>query len=133
MIMKKILDSHALMIFLEKEPGFEKIESLFIDAILKDNTLLMATVNYGEVYYIVLRECGQEKLNEIEKIINTLPIDITDVDKNLAQQAARFKAGKKISYADCFAAALAKINNGEVITGDEEFRVLEKEVKILWV
>jgi len=131
--MKKILDSHALMIFLEKEPGFEKIESLFIDAILKDNTLLMATVNYGEVYYIVLRECGQEKLNEIEKIINTLPIDITDVDKNLAQQAARFKAGKKISYADCFAAALAKINNGEVITGDEEFRVLEKEVKILWV
>jgi len=131
--MEKILDSHALMIFLEKEPGFEKIESLFIDATQKDNNLLMTTVNYGEVYYIVLRECGKEKLNEIEKIIDTLPIDIIDVDKNLAEQAARFKANKKISYADCFAAALAKSNDGEVITGDEEFRVLEKEVKILWV
>jgi len=131
--MEKILDSHALMIFLEKEPGFEKIESLFIDATQKDNNLLMTTVNYGEVYYIVLRECGKEKLNEIEKIIDTLPIDIIDVDKNLAEQAARFKANKKISYADCFAAALAKLNDGEVITGDEEFRVLEKEVKILWV
>ncbi|MBU4450721.1 MAG: type II toxin-antitoxin system VapC family toxin, partial [Actinobacteria bacterium] len=63
--MKRILDSHALMLFLEKEPGFEKIESFFIDATQKDNNLLMTTVNYGEVYYIVLRECGQEKLNEI--------------------------------------------------------------------
>ena len=131
--MKRILDSHALMIFLEKEPGFEKIESIFIDASQKDNNLLMTTVNYGEVYYIILRECGQEKLNEIEKIIVTLPLDIIDVDKKLAQQAARFKASRKISYADCFAAALAKLNNGEVITGDEEFRALEKEVKILWV
>jgi len=131
--MKKILDSHALMIFLEKEPGFEKIESLFIDATQKDNNLLMTTVNYGEVYYIVLRECGQKKLNEIKRIIDTLPIDIIDADKNLAEQAALFKASKKISYADCFAAALAKINSGEVITGDEEFRALEKEVKISWV
>jgi len=131
--MEKILDSHALMIFLEKEPGFKKVESLFIDATQKDNNILMTTVNYGEVYYIILRECGKEKLNEIEKIIDTLPIDIIDVDKNLAEQAARFKANKKISYADCFAAALAKSNDGEVITGDEEFRVLEKEVKILWV
>lgn len=131
--MKIILDSHALMIFLEKETGFKKIESIFIDASQKDNNLLMTTVNYGEVYYIILRECGQEKLSEIEKIIVTLPIDIIDVDKKLAQQAARFRANKKISYTDCFAAALAKLNKGEVITGDEEFRALEKEVKILWV
>ncbi len=131
--MKRILDSHALMIFLEKEDGFEKIESLFIDAMQKGNNLLMSTVNYGEVYYIILRECGQEKLNEIEKIIDTLPIDMIDVDKNLAKQAAHFKAGKKISYADCFAAALAKINHGEIITGDKEFKVLEREVKIIWV
>jgi ribonuclease VapC len=131
--MAKILDSHALMIFLEKEDGFEKIESFFIDAIQNDNNLLMTTINYGEICYIVLRECGQVKLNEIEKIIETLPIDIIDVDINLARQAARFKAKKKISYADCFAAALAKINKGEIITGDKEFKVLEDEVKILWV
>ena len=131
--MAKILDSHALMIFLEKEDGFEKMESFFIDAIQNDNNLLMTTINYGEICYIVLRECGQVKLNEIEKIIETLPIDIIDVDINLARQAARFKAKKKISYADCFAAALAKINKGEIITGDKEFKVLEDEVKILWV
>ena len=67
--MTRVLDTHGLLVFLEKEPGFEKIESLFVTAVEKDNYLLMTSVNFGEVYYIVLRECGQEKANEIENII----------------------------------------------------------------
>jgi len=131
--MTRILDAYGLLVFLEKEAGFEKVRSIFVNAVEKDNNLLMTSVNYGEVYYIILRECGQEKLNEIEKIITTLPIDIINVDIQLAREAARFKATKKISYADCFAAALAKLHKGEVITGDKEFKTLEDEVKILWI
>ena len=131
--MKRILDAHGLLVFLEKEAGFEKVESFFVNAVEKDNYLLMTSVNYGEVYYIVLRECGQEKAHEIEKIIRTLPIEIVNVDIHLAKEAGRFKAIKKISYADCFAAALAKLHKGELITGDKEFKVLEDEVKIAWL
>ncbi|MBM3702640.1 MAG: type II toxin-antitoxin system VapC family toxin [Actinobacteria bacterium] len=131
--MTRILDAHGLLVFLEKEAGFEKVGSFFINAVEKNNNLLMTSVNYGEVYYIILRECGQEKLNEIEKIITTLPIDIINVDVQLAREAARFKATKKISYADCFTAALAKLNKGEIITGDKEFKTLEDKVKILWL
>lgn len=131
--MTRVLDAHGLIVFLEKEPGFEKVESFFVSAVEKDNYLLMTSVNFGEVYYIVLRECGQEKANEIENIIKTLPIEIIDVDISLAREAACFKATKKISYADCFAAALAKLHKGEVITGDKEFKVIENEVKILWI
>lgn len=131
--MTRILDAHGLLVFLEKEAGFEKVGSFFINAVEKNNNLLMTSVNYGEVYYIILRECGQEKLNEIEKIITTLPIDIINVDIQLAREAARFKATKKISYADCFTAALAKLNKGEIITGDKEFKTLEDKVKILWL
>ena len=93
----------------------------------------MTSVNFGEVYYIVLRECGQEKADEIEKIIQTLPVEIVDVDIKLARDAARFKAVKKISYADCFAAALAKLHKGVLITGDKEFKVLDDEIKIAWL
>jgi ribonuclease VapC len=131
--MKRIIDAHGLLVFLEKEAGFEKVESFFVNAIEKDKSLLMTSVNFGEVYYIVLRECGQKKAGEIEKIIQTLPIEIVDVDINLAKEAGYFKATKNISYADCFAAALAKLHRGELITGDKEFKVLENEVKILWI
>lgn len=131
--MIRVIDAHALLVFLEKDPGFEKVESFFITAVEKDNYLLMASVNFGEVYYIVLRECGEEKANEIERIIKTLPIEIVDVDIELAKEAGRFKALHKLSYADCFAGALAKLHKGEVITGDKEFKALEKEIKISWI
>jgi predicted nucleic acid-binding protein len=50
------------------------------------------------------------------------------------RQAALFKATKKMSYADCFAAALAKIENAELVTGDSEFKVVESELKkIRWL
>jgi predicted nucleic acid-binding protein len=131
--MIRVLDTHGLLVFLEREPGFEKVKSLFVAALEEDNNLLMTSVNFGEVYYIVLREFGEKKVNEVEKIIQTLPIEIVDVDMQLAREAARFKAMKKISYADCFTAALAKLREGEVVTGDKEFKALEGEVKISWV
>ena len=130
---KRILDAYGLMVYLEKEPGFEKVISFFIEAADNDTPLLMTSVNYGEVYYIILRECGQERVNEIEKIIQILPVTIVDVDIQIAREAAQFKAVKKLSYADCFAAALAKLYKGEVITGDREFKLLEDEIKIAWI
>lgn len=131
--MTRVLDAHGLLVFLEKEAGYEKVEQSFVAAVEKDRYLLMTSVNFGEVYYIVLRECGQDKAHEIEKIIKTLPIEIIDVDTQLAREAARFKAVHKMSYADCFAAALAKLHKGEVITGDKEFKTVESEIKIAWL
>jgi len=131
--MVRVLDAHALMVFLEREPGFEKVKSLFAKALEGDNDLLMTSVNFGEVYYIILRECGQGRAQEIERLTQTIPIQIVDVDIRLAKEAARFKAQKKVSYADCFAAALAKLLKGEVVTGDKEFKAFEGEVKVYWI
>ena len=39
--MIRILDAHGLLVFLEKEPGFEKVESFFVNAVEKDVYLLM--------------------------------------------------------------------------------------------
>lgn len=131
--MMKVLDAHGLMMFLEKEPGYEKVEAAFVAAVEKETHLLMTSVNYGEVYYIVLRECGKKKAEEIEAIIQSLPINVVDVDQSLAKDAATFKAAKKMSYADCFAAALAKKQNAGLLTGDKEFKEVENEIKILWL
>ena len=131
--MTRVLDAHGLLVFLEKEAGYDKVEQSFVAAVEKGRYLLMASVNFGEVYYIVLRECGPDNAREIEKIIRALPIEIIDVDMQLAREAAHFKANYRISYADCFAAALAKLHKGEVITGDKEFKAVESEIKIAWL
>ena len=131
--MMRILDAHGFMVFLEREPGFEKVKAIIAMSAKENDNLLITSVNYGEIYYIILREYGQVKANEIEGIIKSLPIEIVDVDTQIAKQAGIFKATNKISYADCFAAALAKMNNGELITGDKEFKVFENEIKIIWI
>jgi predicted nucleic acid-binding protein len=36
-------------------------------------------------------------------------------------------------YADCFAVALARLKKAELYTGDSEFIVVEKDIKVVWL
>jgi len=131
--MVKILDASALVAYLWKQSGYESVQDLLSKAAASERRLLMAAVNFGEVYYLLLRDHGLEDADKILKFIETLPIDFVEVDMGLAKQAAIYKATKKLPYADCFAAALAKVHKGEIVTGDKEFKTVESEIKIVWV
>lgn len=61
------------------------------------------------------------------------PIEIIDTDQPLTLEAEHFKARHKISFADAFAAGLAKQKKAELVTGDREFASLEDEIKICWL
>jgi predicted nucleic acid-binding protein len=131
--MTRVLDSHALMLFLEKEKGHEILEKILFNSIEKEEPLLMTSVNYSEILAIVLRECDKEKAAELETTIDNLPIRIMDVDASLSREAARIRAERRLSLANSFAAALTKSRRGELITGDKEFRNMETDIKILWI
>ena len=129
----KVLDSYALLAFFENEKGADKVAGLIRQARDKDKPLLLTTVNWGEVLYTAARASGNAAAEKIEEIIDTFPIEIIPVDRDIAKIAAEFKASKKMSYADCFAAALAKLKKADLITGDHEFRAVENEIKIYWL
>ncbi len=133
MVAAKVLDSWALLCYLEQEPGFEKIIELFEKAVESSKPLLICIINWGEVYYQVLRRFGDQKAQEIEQLIQTLPITLVEANKELTREAARIKATKKMAYADCFAVALARLKKAELYTGDPEFKTVEKEVKVVWL
>ena len=128
----KVLDSWALIAFLEDEPAADAVEKVLARAAADKHKLLLSVVNWGEIYYNTMREVSQEAAEQQARAIAALPIDIVGVsdDLTLARQAAICKATHKMAYADCFAAALAKIKNAELLTGDPEFKALEKEIKI---
>ena len=56
----------------------------------------------------------------------TLPMNIVEADINLTLLSVQIKAFNKMSYADCFAAALAEQQKAILVTGDKEFRQIEK-------
>ena len=132
---KKVLDSWALLAFFEDEPAAEQIERLILDAEIGKHRLLMSVINWGEVYYSILRRTSAEVAEKKASEIAEMPIEIIPVENDLilARQAAIFKAGSKMAYADAFAAALAKTERAELVTGDPEFRQIEGTIKIRWL
>lgn len=131
--MNQILDAHAVFVYLEKESGYEKVRDVLSHAADTGKYVFMSSVNWGEVYYVTKREKGEATAEEIMMVLDSFPIDVVDVDRVLAKQAGSYKAEKKMSYADCFAAALAKVKKGELLTGDKEFKEVESDIKILWL
>ena len=129
----RVLDSYSLLAYIEGEAGAEKMIEIFRVARDSGRSLFLSVVNWGEVYYITMREAGHERADEVAHLISTLPIQIVPADLDLTRQAAELKSKHRMSYADCFAAALARQRKAELVTGDRGFRQVEGEVKILWL
>ena len=103
------------------------------EAARRDHPLHMTEVNYAELKYILLKKDGPAKWREVGALLEGLPIKFHPATRELADLAAIYKATYRLNLADAFAAALAKEKKAELVTGDPEFKPLEKEIKILWL
>ena len=129
----QVLDSHALLALLRDEPGGETVAQILERAGARDQPVHMTEVNYAEVQYMIRRKDGDAAWATIAGELKAAPIEFHPADRRLADAAADFKARFKMSLADAFAAALAKEKKAELVTGDPEFKALEKEIKINWL
>ena len=109
------------------------VESFLIAASRKDAPLHMTDVNYAEVKYSIVKKNGLAAWEEAEGVLQSLPIEFHPTTRAMADTAADFKARFKLSLADAFAAALAKEKKAELVTGDPEFKALEREIKVCWL
>ncbi len=128
-----VLDSYALLAYCEGEKGAGKVAHLFKQALGNALTLSLCVVNWGEMLYIALRECGEKAAENYCAMIAKYPIEVVPADEALTRKAAHYKANYKMSYADAFAAALASVKKASLATGDPEFKALERELDILWL
>lgn len=129
----RLLDSFALVKFLRQEPGFERVKSWLVEAERASEPLLMSELNLGEVFYIIGKDQGLARAEEIAASFPTLPIRPIPVSWEIILQAARFKAQCSLSYADCIAAACAVNHQAVLVTGDKEFRAIQHLLRIEWI
>jgi uncharacterized protein len=131
-----VFDSFALIGYLENETFSAKVEKLLKQARKGKIQIYLHAIHLGEVYYITLREQGQDLADLAFARIKAFPLQYIDiVDEEMLRTAARLKAFYPISYADAFAASLAVIKHSPLLTGDPEFRKLEKKenISIEWL
>ena len=128
-----VLDSWSILAYLEDEPAGQQVADLIADAHETGTPLMMTVVNVGEIWYITARETSEDEADRTILELAQLGIQFSDASWKLAREAARFKSKGKMSFADCFAAALAKENKADLVTGDPEFKQVESELKIHWL
>ena len=128
-----VLDSYAVIAYLDKESGYEEVAKLFEECVAKDREVFFCVVNWGEVIYHALRSGGENMAKLAEDAMRALPLQIVEANKELTLIAAHMKASNKMSYADCYAAALALKRKCELVTGDREFKQVEGSIKVRWI
>ena len=128
-----VLDATAMLALFFDEPAAGKMEDLFHAASEADRPVYISAVNWAEVVYKMERRHGETGLEAARQFERTTPLEVVPVDRDLAESAALLKNAYKLGLADAFAAALAKSKKAELVTGDTEFKALEKEIKINWL
>ena len=128
-----VMDSYALMAHFEDEEGGDKTRKILRMALDGKARLVMSVINLGEVYYSTAKERGSAKANEVLFLVEQFPIQIVDADRNLTIEAAKLKSRYAVSYADCFAAALAIRETAAVVTGDNEFKKFGETINVEWI
>lgn len=128
-----LFDSFALLRFLQKEPGSEKVRDLLRVAAREHNHCLLNVINFGEVLYTTQRRFGAEVRMQVFVALQQMGITILPCPDQLVFRAAELKAVYAMSYADAFAVASALEHKACLVTGDPEFRQVEHLVHIEWV
>lgn len=125
-----VLDSFAILAFIQGEPGCERVRDLLTRAARGEIELHMSAINMAEVRYRIIRQ-GRDVDNRLAAV-GALPILTASADAYL-DAVVGLKAAYPVALADCFAAALAADLGCPVVTGDPEFKKLENVAAVEWL
>jgi len=129
-----ILDSYAILAYLNDEPAAQDVEDILRAAWDKQVTIYMSWINLGEVYYRLQRVYNRQTARQAVEIIKAWPIRLMQAEEQVTMMAGDIKARYRLSYADAFAAATAVNTRGILLTGDPEFKPLENHIiRIKWL
>jgi ribonuclease VapC len=128
-----VFDSWAVLAYLGDETSSQAVADLIAGAHENRVPMYISSINAGEVWYILAREISETEADKAVADVVRLGIELIDANWSLTRIAGGFKAHHRMSYADCFAAALAKDRKADLVTGDKEFKSVDREINIRWL
>jgi uncharacterized protein with PIN domain len=128
-----VFDAQPLLAFLGGESSAETVRAMLAEAAAGRRSILMSVVNVAEAMYVVERRGGPDASHATLDLVQQLPLQLVEIDLELAARAAYFKARGGISLGDCFAAALGYRESIPVLSADPEFERVVDLVEVTWL
>ncbi|MDQ1331177.1 MAG: uncharacterized protein QG578_1444 [Thermodesulfobacteriota bacterium] len=124
-----ILDTSALLTYIEDEEGAADVENFLIKAERGEAEIYISFISLTEIFYISIQEKGEtEALRRIE-LIQSLAVHVVESYKDLNMKAGKLKAVNRISLADSFIAALCRDYQGILVHKDPEFEKMSPSLE----
>ena len=128
-----LLDSFALLAYLNGEPDGSRVQEVLALAKSQDCRLVMSLINLGEVLYITERSRGLPMAQTVQALVESLPLELLEASRDIILDAAHIKAQHVLSYADAIAVASSIREKAIILTGDPEFQTAMNIVKVEWL
>ncbi len=121
-----LLDTSAVMVFLEDEEGAQRVETL-----LRNEEVFLPFLALLETYYITLQEQPEDVADKRYALLKQLPATILwSLDEPSLLTAGRLKATYHVSLADALIAAMAIRNKAVLVHKDPEIAALSGIVQM---
>lgn len=124
-----ILDTSALLTYIENEDGSDELEALLVKAENGEADIYIAFISITEIYYITLQEKDEKEALRRLKLIQTLAVNFVESYEDLNLAAGKLKAANRISLADSYIAALCQEYSGILVHKDPEFEKISSSLK----
>ena len=130
-----VLDSFALLAYLDGEAGGATVRDLLKEGEAGSRTLFLSLINLGEILHIIEREQGLTHAQRTLAAIEQLPLTVEPVSPGTVLAAAHLGARYSLAYAGTFAAVAARDHGAVLVTGDAEFEALAKDgfIQVQWL
>ena len=116
-----VLDTSAILTYIEDEEGSNFIESLLIKAESDEIDVYLSFITLTEVFYITLQEKDEKEAIRRIDLIKSLKVKIDESTEDINLRAGRLKAKNNISLADAYISALSQTVGGVLVHKDPEF------------
>lgn len=121
-----LLDTSAVMVFLEDEEGAQRVETL-----LRNEEVFLPFLALLETYYITLQEQPEDVADKRYALLKQLPATILwSLDEPSLLTAGRLKATYHVSLADALIATMAIRNKAVLVHKDPEIAALSGIVQM---
>ena len=128
-----VLDSWAVAAHFQGIAAAAGLAGLISETLKACRPVAMTAVNVGEVWHTIARAATLSDADDAVVDMRCWGVEFVDADWPLAHAAAVIRTTYCLSYANAFAAALAKERRADLVTGDPEFHRLEGTVRVAWM
>lgn len=129
MIDTYVLDTSAILALTDREEGWREVERILRDAQAEASETTVCAVSLMELYYIALRETGDDAVAKLIGLVKSWPVTWLYPDEKTFLLAGKLKATHRLSLADALIVAVAKLRSAVLVHKDPEMAPLASEAR----